>query len=467
MTMSAPIHLVLRFDVEDFLLSDSDDATLRLARILDKYSVKGNFNITGKKVESLLEKGRTDVIRALKNHDVSCHSYDHSKHPMVREYSRDLGWHEGVAELIRRESPGIDLLSETFGARPSGYGLGGGNWTPHVFGAMREWDLPVYTSSCSYFRKKPYPTWCCGVLQMRTSLRTGDVFDLEMAKRSHEGSRRTATSRGGGLLNFLAHDCNYTTADTWDSINYMNGATPREDELKIPKPFSKKKQNKLFGMFEDYLRFILSFDDTKVVTPSDLPALFEDQSRHRGFGKEELLTIAENCAKTIDAQSLGNTYISAAEAFELLIHSTASFLERRTFPDKTHIKGVLGPVRSSQTEPTLINPPWHAFAESLVDAKNFLSIHNHIPSEILVGAEPVAPDDYLSTLACHFPAIINGASPAAIHVRKANRHLEDHIDENAVRLNWAWLDTQGRFQAPRLLELAKLQTWTLKPATLS
>ena len=103
----------------------------------------------------------------------------------------------------------------------------------------------------------------------------------------------------------------------------------------------------------------------------------------------------------------------------------------------------------------------------MMDTKDYLAVHGHIPSEIWVGAESVAPADYLSTLSAHFPVIIRGNVPATIEIKRAKTLLENHIDVGAAQRIWKWQSSQGKFKAPAMLELAKLQTWTLKPAVLS
>lgn len=465
--MTGKVYLVIRFDTEDFLLEDSDDSTLRLANILDACRVRGNFNITGKKIEGLLRRGRGDVINALKKHDVTSHSYGHSLHPSVREYLSETGWSDGIVEFIRRESAMVDLIRKTFGKAPIGYGHGGGNWAPQAYGAMHSLGMKVYTSMWSYLEAGPTPYWYCGILQMDTTLRSGDVDNPERGMEIHLESVRKARSMGGGLLNFAAHDCNYTTGEYWDEVNFRNGAMPPENEWKNPPPFPKEKQEERWLGFERYLQYALSFQDLRVVTPTEICTLYADRQREHAFSCDELAALAEDSMAEVDFRPFDGAYLSAAEIFYLLVNYSVSGLTQGYFPLQHFISNVFGPVRRCQTDTRATWLPWHHFAASLIDVGDYMAVHGHIPAGIRVGSRLIAPSDYLATLAGVFSVIAAGNTPATVPIRHARLVTEDLVDEEKIRDIWRWLTPDQSFTAPGLVELAKLQCWTYKPAVLS
>lgn len=120
-TEEAPVLVSFWFDTEDYLLPASDDAAMRLARIFESQGVRATFKVVGEKARVLRERGRADVIAALGRHDIGYHTDFHSVHPTPSEYSRDLGWEEGVEEFLRREGQGLRDVAEIFG-RASGAG---------------------------------------------------------------------------------------------------------------------------------------------------------------------------------------------------------------------------------------------------------------------------------------------------------------------------------------------------------
>src|SRR5262249_55439651 len=103
---NARVYVILWFDTEDYILPASDDATLRVARLLTRELIRAVFKIVGERALSFERRGRTDVIEALKKHEIGFPSRWHSVPPTPATYLSTLGWDDGVAEFDRREKPG-------------------------------------------------------------------------------------------------------------------------------------------------------------------------------------------------------------------------------------------------------------------------------------------------------------------------------------------------------------------------
>src|SRR5947209_15829970 len=86
------INVILWFDTEDYILPASDDAALHVAQFLTRENVRGTFKVVGEKARTLEKRGRTDVIEALKKHEIGFHSNFHSVQPTPAMYCSDLGW---------------------------------------------------------------------------------------------------------------------------------------------------------------------------------------------------------------------------------------------------------------------------------------------------------------------------------------------------------------------------------------
>src|SRR5436305_4758254 len=86
------IDVILWFDTEDYLLPADDDACLRLATMLTERGIHATFKVVGEKARVLEQRGRQDVIEALKKHTIGYHSNFHSVHPTPSEYLADCGW---------------------------------------------------------------------------------------------------------------------------------------------------------------------------------------------------------------------------------------------------------------------------------------------------------------------------------------------------------------------------------------
>src|SRR5262249_21797803 len=104
----AKVYVILWFDTEDYILPASDDAALKVATWLDKEGIRATSKVVGEKARTLERRGRTDVIAALKKHEIGYHANFHSTQPSPAMYLSNLGWDEGVAEFDRREGPGFE-----------------------------------------------------------------------------------------------------------------------------------------------------------------------------------------------------------------------------------------------------------------------------------------------------------------------------------------------------------------------
>src|SRR5262245_59357246 len=89
-----PVYVVLWFDTEDYMLPASDDAAMRVAEWLSKVGIRATFKVVGEKARTLERRGRSDVIAALKKHEIGYHSNYHSVQPTPAMYLNALGWDE-------------------------------------------------------------------------------------------------------------------------------------------------------------------------------------------------------------------------------------------------------------------------------------------------------------------------------------------------------------------------------------
>jgi len=244
------VYVVFQLDTEDFVTPETDDVLLDLAKLFDKYGVRATFAVVGEKARVLRQRGRWDVIEALKRHDIAYQSNYHSLHPTIAEQLRDSGWDEGVKIVIDREEPGLRDLEEIFGKFPSAYIQPGGDWAPQVPYAMGKLGIPVYADGIF----EPQPFWFCGVLAVRYALyfderRGPEPGYLDGLKARFEELYRSLLG-SGGLLVVVLHPCMLRTDEFWDAVNFARGAMPAEAK---PAPLCSEEEYR--GSAEGFRRF--------------------------------------------------------------------------------------------------------------------------------------------------------------------------------------------------------------------
>ena len=89
-----------------------------------------------------------------------------------------------------------------------------------------------------------------------------------------------------------------------------------------------------------------------------------------------------------------------------------------------------------------------------------------MPDEVWIGAESLSPVDYLATLGAVVEQfLVTGALPVTVDRKSARTTFERYVADDSTKL-WGWIIFPEGFHAPRIMELARLQAWTLKPAIL-
>ena len=89
-----------------------------------------------------------------------------------------------------------------------------------------------------------------------------------------------------------------------------------------------------------------------------------------------------------------------------------------------------------------------------------------VPTSVWLGSVPVSPESYLVSLAEITMALVDGKPmPQTIKLRPAKLAAAQYVADDGPNL-WGWIIFPRGFHAPAMMELAKRQAWTLKPATL-
>lgn len=133
-------------DVEDPLHPLADDAALDLAQVFERAGVRGSFCITGEKCRVLAQRGRGDVVEALRPHCLGLHTDTHSRHPTTMELLESLPYEEGCAAAYEAERRGFASFQTVFGREPSFWGGAGNTWSPEINEALKRLGIPA----CAY-----------------------------------------------------------------------------------------------------------------------------------------------------------------------------------------------------------------------------------------------------------------------------------------------------------------------------
>jgi hypothetical protein len=469
---AAKVYVILWFDTEDYILPASDDAALRLADWLTNEGVRATFKVVGEKARTLERRGRTDVIAALKKHEIGYHSNWHSVQPSPAMYLNYLGWDDGVAEFDRRERPGFDDVTRIFGQAPTCYGQPGSSWGPQSFGALKKWGMPVYLDGGQHVGIKGKPHFYGGLLTLynleyvlRVDIKGGPEA-LQAAEDRFTEAKHKLLAEGGGIISIFYHPCEFVHKEFWDGVNFRKGANPPREQWRLPPMKTPEESGRAYELFENYIHFMTRFKDVQFVTASQAAALYSDSARRRTFSMAELKSIAATVGTEIEFQKVGDVTLAPAEVLALL---NDTLLSRLGQGDKTAITLRGTPDGPSSPPPPMTEPvttEWSQFMRTAADVAVSLRRQDRVPSTIWLGSTGVSPESYLAALAKVVRDLLDGKpAPTTVELRPATLAAAKYVSADDPKL-WGWVIFPPGFHAPALMELAKREAWTIKPAVL-
>ena len=445
---AGPVYVALWFDTEDYITPASDDAALRIATDLTKLGVKATFKVVGEKARMLEVRGRKDVLQALSKHSIGYHSNYHSVHPTPSEYLRYFGFLEGAEEFQRREQPGALDIRRVFGTQPSCYGQPGSSWGPQSNLALRRMRIPVYLDEGSQVGLDGQPFWYGGLLYVfnmgeqtfRARLDVGAEDPDAYAKFDKVADK--LRSQNGGLISIYYHPNEFVNTEFWDAVNFSRGANPPREEWKLPPARTKEDAERCYRVLHKFVEHMKASPDVRFVTPKDFLLMYKRPAP----GPVNRRTIAEHLRSRITFLTAGDDSLSPADMLLQLLGIEPQVVDGPTARATTTLRGQTIPRTTLQT--------------AAQDAADFIRRNHRLPNQVFIGAETLSLPDFTATLAV---AVLSSSD--SITVTPGRLEFEKYFATDPAK-SFDWVIHPQGFSAPEILELGKLQGWTLKPARL-
>jgi hypothetical protein len=445
---AAPVYVILWFDTEDYIEPAADDAALRIANDLTAAGVRATFKVVGEKARMLEKRGRKDVIAALSRHTIGYHSNWHSVHPTPAEYLLHFGFVDGAQEFERREASGVADLKRIFGTQPVCYGQPGSSWGPQSNPALRRLGIPVYLDEGVQVGVDDQPFWYGGVLHVyhmgqntfRAQLNVG-ARD-ESANRTFDDAAQRLAVRGGGLISIYYHPTEFVTTEFWDAVNFAHGANPPREAWVKPRRRTVEESERCYGVLRQFVAHMKHQPGVRFVTAKDLLEIYEKPVQRPVDRK----TVAARLRDGIVFADVQGQMMSPADMLQALLGLDFPVLD--------------GPTAEGHTTWSRPSIPLAAFDAATADAAAFIRQTRRLPNQVFIGAEVVSLPDFAATLAGR----VLDNEPEVKVLR--GRIDFDRYFATDPRKSFDWVIHPEGFSAAPLLDLARLQGWTLKPGRL-
>ncbi|MBP1995612.1 hypothetical protein [Paenibacillus eucommiae] len=450
----ANLKVLLWFDVEDYITPESQEALLNLLKMLNQRKVTGIFKIVGEKARRLHEDNRSDILAELVHHEVGYHTDLHSQHPVMTEYLEHYDFSAGAEEFAAKERAGLEDLQRITGMPVKCFGQPGYAWAPQTFAALKHWGVPVYLDDHDQISWEEKPFWYGGLLNftdLKGTMRMALNADgLEKAKQDFDQLYEELSDEAVGFISIYYHPCEFACRSFWDKHNFGLGLqTPREEWQ--PSPLRAEGEMEFYlerlGQFLDYT---LSKGNVEYLTSEQAYNL--EASSQDVLESADIRALAAQVGNELTFQVQQNHSFSAAELFALF---RSYLLGKELRPEFLY-----GPQNGTTSEA--------AGLLRVADIKQAISGEEatvfgfkQLPDYFIVGGGRINPVDLTCTLA----AIIDRqlADDDEIELIRGVLKAQEFAKDNEL---WGprWAIFPEDFEAPNVVRMSKLQTWTLKPA---
>jgi hypothetical protein len=183
------------------------------------------------------------------------------------------------------------------------------------------------------------------------------------------------------------------------------------------------------------------------------------------FSTDEVAAIAGQVDSDVSFQEGGDFSLSASEVFYILNKYLAGVVRRNTTEPLLLERTPYGPASAPTPLTAKLISPWQQVARTILDVQDDLDKTGRVPNAIWLGSQSIPPESYLVGIAQVAQTVIQkGDLPESVTFAPARLAAADYVADDSPDL-WNWVIFPHGFDAPKLMTLAKLQAWTLKPAS--
>lgn len=464
---NSQMALVLNFDVEDYTTPASegiDEIPKWLAEIMSQEGVTGTFFVIGEKARSLESRGRRDVIAAMAKHDIGSHTNHGSIHPTITEQLEKAGWEDGVRLMVEQESAGIRDLERIFGVSVRTLARHGGSYGPQLVCALGKMKAGYSGSPVSLPGRDV--VWFCNALNFTgqydgfdDTYYRDDLFGPHFDKLKAELPDLAKTA---DVLSFFAgHPTKIRTEQFWD-FNYYEGRNPGPDEWKTPALRSLESMKTAKANFRRMVRYLKSRDDVEITTFRSLMEAYGSQKEF--ISRNDLRKMAEKTIK--NGSIVFSEFFSPAEAFAGFAEAIADYQNRGSLAPEFRANRPLGPLEMTDSRPGISHVTLEEVYQLAEKANGYIRQAGTLPSSLEVRDSRVGTGSLCALFSAVYLDMISKGPNSDYRVPAFDPYPRTNEKEivQAVRDLKFWPVHRLDLDMERIIELTKLQLWTLKPA---
>ena len=437
--------IIFSFDTEDFTSNRAADAIYREAKILEEEGVRGCFCLVGLLADQLVNWGRDDVLEALSHHEINSHTYGHTLHPMINEYTDIEDGNEAIDRVIKEEGKAVEMIKKATGVDEIYAAVPPGNQKSYaaMYG-YHKMGIPIYADTfCDTVDGEG--TYYCNIYHLAyyeamECFFDGDEKDIATLVERVAKRKRAVV---------YTHPNSAVSIGCWDILNYdKENLVPFGDFLQCPEQ-PKERTEKFYNNIRTFVRMIKADPRFRIVTYAQIT----DELKKEGERVVKIEDVAEISRK------LNESFENIRTPVSLSISDIMLACRDLLLGKKEH---KCGDVYGFLSTPYAISEKVTLLAEDIISSAKEIKNGEFLPTEITVGDTKIGPADWL------FAAldVLQGAKEVTIGPRAQLPSLDIIPETRDAYFKGTWRHSDS-FEDKYLSDRLRLQAWTLRFANLN
>lgn len=432
--------IVFSFDTEDFTSSRAADAICREAKIFEEEGVRGCFCLVGLLADQLVNWGRTDVLEALKYHEINSHTYGHTLHPMINEYTDIENAYEAIDRVIAEESLGVEKIKKATGVDRIYAAVPPGNQKSYaaMYG-YHKMSIPIYADTfCDTVDGEG--TYYCNIYHMAyyeamESFFRGDESDIKRLIDRIALRKRVV---------IYTHPNAAISNGWWDILNYdKENLVPFGEFLQCPEHPSEVTEH-FYNNIRTMLKLVKADPRFRITTYKEI--------------SEEIATEGERIVRAADIPEIARRLNESFENIRTPVSLSISDIMlacRDLLQGKAEHK--CGDVYGFLEKPYAVASSVTVKAEDIKESAKTIKDGEFIPSKFTVGGVDIGPADWL------FAAleVLQGKEEIVISPKNQLPSLDIVPETRDAYFKGTWRHSDS-FEDKYLSDRLRWQIWTLR-----
>ncbi|MBN1671060.1 MAG: hypothetical protein JXR37_08515 [Kiritimatiellae bacterium] len=426
--MSKP-YVFICFDTEDPINPEADDAVLRLARLYEKAGIQACYFMTGEKARMLRERGRKDVLDALKIHDIAYHGNYGFEYPEpALLYGNRDPWELALQKGRMYETPGLQDVAEICGQFPIATCQHQNNHSPATSVAMQQAGVRVWNGGLG--APLDGVGWVMGLLvfgrhsrvvSSQGSWARGFQYDPDRSRRrparmdpkaelkAFQETFDAQLAKGHSHVTVLGHPACWVMAEwggwyEWSIPFRAAGAGGRAGLY----PHGRRWERGVTRTKADTdahvewtgkaARWLAARND---IRPATFTKAYAEYAESPGpwLTGAQMKALARRMTQRFDHARVGGITLSAADALVALAQYTGFMLAHGSRPDHVQIRRTLGPVEEVLIPKSELSFSRQACLLGARQVTNYVNAHGRLPAALRCHRVDCGPGELLLALA--------------------------------------------------------------------